>query len=402
MNKAPMIRKAVMLAVFSFPLLMLSGCWSSLELNERLFVRMLVVDKTEHGIELTLVFPLPNRLIPGTAEGTGQQEGKAHSYITQAGADIGQAYRNIQANLTRRINFGQTRVIVVGRELAEEGVEPVLEFIGRNAPFYLNSKIYVTTEKAHDIATIATVSERFPSDVAAAFSRFRTTLDTASKDVMAANYNGGDVVLPLLRVKKIRIETEKEKEQMWVHPVGAAVLKEGRMVGTLTMKEMRGGLWILGKLKDAEITVQSPTDGKDVSFMIRNTHTRTRPKLTRGRILIQIETDADAGVLSSDSDIDLEDPHMLKLVEQSLNREIHRRITGAITKTRSMKTDAFNFSSYIDWTYPRQWERIKPHWREIYAESLAFSVRPDVKIRQIGTIKESVVNTLTPKRRDEQ
>lgn len=402
MKKAPMIRRALMLAVFSFPLLMLSGCWSSLELNERLFVRMLIVDKAEQGIELTLVFPLPNRLIPGTAEGTGQQEGKVYSYMTQAGADIGQAYRNIQANLTRRINFGQTRVIVVGRELAEEGVEPVLEFIGRNAPFYLNSKIYVTTEKAHDIATIATVSERFPSDVVAAFSRFRFTIDTASKDVMAANYNGGDVVLPLLRVKKIRIETEKEKEQMWVHPVGAAVLKEGRMVGTLTMKEMRGGLWILGKLKDAEITVQSPTDGKDVSFMIRNTHTRTKPKLTRDRILIQIETDADAGVLSSDSNVDLEDPHMLKLVEQSLNREIHRRITGAITKTRSMKTDAFNFSSYIDWTYPRQWERIKPHWREIYAESLAFSVRPDVKIRQIGTIKESVVNTLTPKRRDEK
>ncbi|MEI0736081.1 Ger(x)C family spore germination C-terminal domain-containing protein [Paenibacillus sp. JTLBN-2024] len=190
---------------------------------------------------------------------------------------------------------------------------------------------------------------------------------------------------------------------MWVHPVGAAVLKEGKMVGTLTMKEMRGGLWILGKLKDAEITVQSPTDGKDVSFLIRNTHTRTKPKLTRGRILIQIETDADAGVLSSDSDIDLED---LSYAEARRTKpepqEIHRRIIGAITKTRSMKTDAFNFSSYIDWTYPRQWETHQTALEEIYAESLAFSVRPDVKIRQIGTIKESVVNTLTPKRRDEQ
>lgn len=158
----------------------------------------------------------------------------------------------------------------------------------------MNSKIYVTTEKARDIATIATVSERFPSDVVAAFSQFRSTIDTASKDVMAANYNGGDAVLPLLQLDKIRIETEKEKEQTWVHPVGAAVLKEGRMVGMLTMKEMRGGLWILGKLKDAEITVQSPTDGKDISFMIRNAHTRTKPKLSRSRILIQIETDADS------------------------------------------------------------------------------------------------------------
>lgn len=137
MKKAPMIRKAVMLAVFSLPLLILSGCWSSLELNERLFVRMLIVDKAEQGIELTLVFPLPNLLIPGTAEGTGQQEGKAHSYMTQAGADIGQAYRNIQANLTRRINFGQTRVIVVGRELAEEGIEPAFRVYRAQRAFLL-------------------------------------------------------------------------------------------------------------------------------------------------------------------------------------------------------------------------------------------------------------------------
>lgn len=402
MNRSRMMRKAVVLAIFLFPLLLLGGCWSSLELNERAFARMLIVDKAEDGVELTLVFPLTNRLIPATAEGTGQQEGKAFSYISQTGIDIGQAYRNIQVNLTRKINFGQTRVIVIGRELAEEGVESVLEFIGRNAPFYLNSKLYITSGRAHDVAKIATVSERFPSEVLAKFSELHMTIDTSSKDVMAANFNGGDIMIPLLQLEKKRIESEREKEQLWVHSTGAAILKAGKMVDTLNMKEMRGGLWILGKLKDAEITVQSPTDRRHVSFLIRNTHTRTKPELSRGRMAIRIEANADASVISSESNIDLADPKMLKMVETSLNHEIYRRMMSAIAKTRNAKSDAFNFGSCIDWFYPREWQRIKPHWREIYADSLAFRVQPDVKIRQVGTIKESVVKILVPKRRDEK
>lgn len=59
-------------------LLLLTGCWSSVELNDRAFVRMMVLDKTKSGIELSLDFSLPNRLIPGSA-GEEDRESKAAS-----------------------------------------------------------------------------------------------------------------------------------------------------------------------------------------------------------------------------------------------------------------------------------------------------------------------------------
>ncbi|EST53929.1 hypothetical protein T458_21350 [Brevibacillus panacihumi W25] len=63
------------------PLLFLGGCWSSVEINDRAFVRMMVLDKSEEGIELTLSLPLPSRLIPGQSGGTGNQNGKPYTFV---------------------------------------------------------------------------------------------------------------------------------------------------------------------------------------------------------------------------------------------------------------------------------------------------------------------------------
>ncbi|GIO30189.1 MULTISPECIES: Ger(x)C family spore germination protein [Paenibacillus] len=394
-------RKAFVLTISLFSLFMLGGCWSSLELNERIFVRLMVVDKSEEGVQLTLGFPLSNRMIPGMAESSGQAGGKAYSYVTKSGADIGQAFRKIQINLSRKINFGQTRVIVVGRELAEEGIEPVLEFAARHPSLYINSNLYVTTGEAKDVSTIATVSERFPSDILTAFARLHSVIDTTCKDFMAANYNGGDIAVSLLRLKTQRIETEKEKEQIWVEPVGAAIFKQGKMVGTLNIKEMRGGLWILNKLRDAEITIHSPTDGKDVSFMIRRMKTHIKPLVGRNRVLIRIYSKGEAEVISSDSGIDLSNPQELRRIEHSLSAEVTKRIGKAIGKSIDLQSDAFHFGSYIDWKYPREWKRIKPRWRDIYGNSLDFAARVDVKIKRLGTIKEPVGKTLGPKTKEE-
>ncbi|OMF44722.1 hypothetical protein BK138_34305 [Paenibacillus rhizosphaerae] len=66
-----------------------------------------------------------------------------------------------------------------------------------------------------------------------------------------------------------------------------------------------------------------------------------------------------------------------------------------------MQSDAFQFGSYIDWSYPREWKRMKPEWREIYSSKLSLRVVPNVKIKQFGTTRQSVVHTLEQERGDE-
>jgi spore germination protein KC len=378
-------------------LLLLPGCWSSVELNDRAFVRMMVLDKTKSGIELSLDFTLPNRLIPGTAGGggSGEQGGKPYTYIKATGIDISEAYRKMQSDLSRKISFGQTRVVVIGRELAEAGIQPILDFLAREPAMHINAYMFVTPGRAREIESIAALFERFPSDILTAYGETHVVLDTTIKDFLAAEYSGGDMVVPMLKFGTKIITREKEKQQNWMGTSGAAIFKQGKMVSTLNVIEMRGGLWILGKLKNAEISVPSPTDGKNISFIVQRADTRISPRIKEDQIEIQLHSNAEAEVLASSSNINLKDLKQLEKLEQNLNLVVKKRITSAIAKTRAVSSDAFQLGNYIDWHYPTKWKSIKPNWRDVYSSEMRLNVQTDVTITRLGTFQHAITETKT-------
>ncbi|NHN29694.1 Ger(x)C family spore germination protein [Paenibacillus agricola] len=382
-------------------LLLLTGCWSSVELNDRAFVRMIVVDKTKSGIELSLDLSLPNRLIPGSAGGSGEQTGKPYTYVSNSGSDIGEAYRKIQSDLSREISFGQTRVVIFGRELAEEGIEPILDFFAREPRMHSNAYLFVTPGRAKEIESITAIVERFPTDILVAYSNSHVTVDTTLKDFLVVNYSGGDVIIPMLKFEKKRIESEKEKEQTSMGTNGAAIFREAKMVGTLNVKEMRGALWILGKFKDGEMSVPSPTDGKYVSFMVQRSTTHTTPKIREDQIEIQIQCKAEAEVLSSSSNINLLDTKQLKKLEQSLNMEVKKRMESAIAKVKEANSDPFIFGNYIDWHYPKKWKSIKPDWRYYYSNNLKEEIQANITIKRLGTLQHTLRVTTGSQAEDE-
>ncbi|WP_127531630.1 Ger(x)C family spore germination protein [Paenibacillus kobensis] len=377
-------------------LLFLTGCWSSIELNDRAFVRMAVLDKTQSGLELSLDFTLPSRLIPGSAGGGGgEQAGKPYTYISNTGKDFGEAYRKIQSDLSRKISFGQTRAIIIGRQLAEEGIEPILDFLAREPTIHMNAYLFVTPGKAKEIEKISAIMERFPTDILVGYANSRVTVDTTIKDFLMLNYTGGDIILPILKFGRTRIESEKEKEQTWMGTSGAAIFKQGKMVGTLNTSEMRGGLWILGKLKDAEISVPSPTDGKDISFMIKNLHTHIIPKVREDQVEIFIKCKAEAEVLSSNSNINLLDSKQLNKLGKSLDMKVNERMIRTIDKTKKVQSDPFRIGEYIDWNYPGKWKNMKPRWRALYS-SIKVEMQTSIKVKQVGTYRHDVHVTTDP------
>lgn len=383
------IERLVSFLIAMVSLFLLSGCWSSIELNERAFVQMILLDKSKEGIELTVALPLTNRLIPGMAGGTGGR-GEPHTFLTHSGTDISQAYRRIQTDLSRKISFGQTRIIVIGQELAEEGLEPILDFLAREPTFHINASLFVTSGNAKQVIKVPPIFERFTTDILGAYVELNNVVTTTIVDFLQANYRGGDIVIPLLVFEQKNIEEEKPKEQTWMGTDGAALFKKGKLVGRLSTGEMRAGLWILGQLKDAEITVASPTDGKDISFIINQAHTRIKPRITGETISIDIYNKADAGLISTDSNMDLRNLNHLKALEQSLNEKVNNAIIQAIDKTKEVQSDVFHFGQYVDWNYPRAWKRVRSHWRQLYSDSVKIDVHTEVDIKRLGTVRQAV------------
>lgn len=365
---------------------LLSGCWSSIELNDNAFARVLMLDKAPEGIEMTIEFPLPNRMVP--SEAGGGEKGDPFTFVTKRDSTMGRAYRDIQSDLSRRISFGQLRIVVVSRALAEEGLQEVMDFLAREPKIHINSNIFITEGKTAEIASIPVEFERFPSDILSNYAESRVTLDVMIADLLKANYSGGDFVVPLLVFG--REGTAKGKAgQQWMGTDGAAVFRNGKMVGRIDTNEMRGALWIMDQIKNSEVNVASPTDGKSVSFIVSNARTRIRPVIGKP-MSIHIDCRADAEVLSSQSNINLEDPDKVLLLERQLNAKLEERIDSAIAKTKALQSDAFRLGDHVRWRYYRLWQKIKNDWRTLYADQVTVRAHADVSLKRIGGIRKAV------------
>lgn len=383
-------------------LLLLSGCWSRIEINDRAFVTAIYMDKSEDGrYEVSLGFPLPNRLsISGGEAGVSSGGGNPYTVVTKRAESIPVAIRRIRSDLSRELSWGHCRVIVVGERMAREGIDPLLEFVAREPNFHTKSYIMVAPGRARDISELTPVFERLPNEVLREFARRRVTLDTSVKDFLESAGKGGDMVAALLTIGDMEMLSEKGKKSTWVGTDGGALFKGAKMIGKLSVQEMRAGLWIQGKMKNSVISLKSPTDGKPISFIILNSKSKIRPFFTNGKLHFEITIEAEDDVMSSESDIDLMDPEQIAKLESMLSKQLAERVERTINKTKDEEVDPFGFGWYVFWRYPTVWADYKQRWHSIY-KNTPIHITARITVKRTGVENNSFIRQRSEQQQEE-
>ncbi|MDU4696046.1 MAG: Ger(x)C family spore germination protein [Paenibacillus sp.] len=388
--------RAVVTAMLVFLLFIgVGGCWSAQELNNRAFVNTVLIDMTEDGqTELTVGIPLPNRMIPGEAGGTGQPQGDPFSFVTRRAENLSQALNLIQVDLPRNLTFGQTRIIVIGRRQAEQGLDKVVEFVFRQPSFRLSASLFITPGDVKEITKAPMVFERILSDILRKYVNNHYTLDTTIKDYKLALYQGGDILIPLLNFGELPgVAQEDPKKNRWMGSGGAAIFSGGKMSKIkLNPFEQQTALWISSQLKNTTVTIASPTDDKEMSFFIEGIKTGIEPVVRGNQVSFRIQSNAKAFVETSLSHIDLKDPMVLQQLEEILNKQVEEQFISVLNKTRQARSDAFLMSQYLDWRYPKFWHTMQDQWKNYYAKELPIEVDVEIKLNRTGGVYRSVVH----------
>ncbi|WP_068785456.1 Ger(x)C family spore germination protein [Paenibacillus phocaensis] len=389
------IQRTIVTATLVFLLFIgVGGCWSAQELNNRAFVNTVLIDLTEDGqTELTLGIPLPNRMIPGEAGGTGQPQGDPFSFVTRRAENLSKALSLIQVDLSRNISFGQTRIILVGRRQAEQGLDKVVEFVFRQPSFRLSASLFITPNNVIEVTRSPMVFERILSDILRKYVNNHFTLDTTIKDYKLALYQGGDILIPLLSFGDLPgVAQENPQKDRWMGSGGAAIFSGGRMAKTeLSSHEHRIALWISSQLRSTTITISSPTDEKEMSFLIEGIKTSIDPIVHGGNLSFRIKSSAKASVEASFSHMDLKNPDVIDQLEKLLDKAVEEQFLEVLAKTRQTRSDAFLLSQYLDWRYPKIWHSMKEQWKNFYAKELPIEVSVDIKLNRAGGVYRSVV-----------
>lgn len=375
------------------PLLLLAGCWDRNEVNEMAIVIGTAIDyKDEETVELSVQLVIPKSMAMGS-QSMGSDQGspgmKSTLVESASGYTIYDAVAKIQERIPRRLFWGHNRILVISEEVAKDPFSHHVDFFLRHPQPRLRTKLFISEGQAKDMLAVMTPLENSSSKAAQELSRLGFGLRVTIMDFLQMiNSDANSAAVPLLKVVPPDPEIGEElSEHLQIS--GAAVVKNGRMVGRIDDETVRGLMWILDQIDTAEISFEPDKAKGSMSVQIIRSKTRLVPKIENGKWRVIVSVDTYDDIVENQTNLDLDDPRVIDELEKNLEKVIADRIQRAIQQVqKEMKADCFGFANVFHRHFPEQWRQVKDRWETMFPD-VEIELAISAKIKRYGLATHS-------------
>ena len=263
------------------PLLMLlSGCYDYKETDDMAIVSGLHVAQ---GGEKT--YKLTFEIV-----GTKSEGGTKATVAVREGDTIAEAIDNATALSGKRLYFGHAQVLAVDFALAKEGIADILDYFTRQNDMRLTMNVMVTKDiegadffKGED----GEVRSFVIADMLSANEERAITPDTQLYTFVADSFERGkDSFLPVVNMgNNGNIKADS-----------TALFEDARLTGQLDEDDTKY-LMMLDNIGDRGGFILERDGGKPVSFEIRSRKAKIQPYFEGGRLVCDVELEAQFGIL---------------------------------------------------------------------------------------------------------
>lgn len=370
-------------------LILLTGCWNRIEINDIAIVSAIGIDLTEDDeIHLSLQVAVPSKL--GSSGPTGGTSDKSTFVISETGSTISEAFSNIQGKLSRTIFFSQSRIVIIGEALAKKSVSHVIDFQTRYAEPRINSFIMFTKGEAYNVITSMPKFESITAEEIKELAKLGASLKIYVRDFLNMLLTDGiEPFAPHLTLKPLEVNT-KNKSEKTLAVNGIAIFKKDKLIGWMSEEDTRGLLWLRNEMEKGVITTSVPEDmgGGNISMEITRAIVKTVPILKNQELIIDVNIVTELAVIENDSQLNLFDTKVIEDIQTEVNSQIKNRVEMVIDKgQKEYNSDIFGFGHLVYQKYPKEWNaKYKNNWEEEFAE-LEVTINSKALIRRIGLIK---------------
>ncbi|WP_075617742.1 Ger(x)C family spore germination protein [Paenisporosarcina indica] len=381
--------------------LLLTGCWDRRELNEISITLAMAIDKVEDEYQLTVQVVVPSEVSMKT--GTGRS---TVTLFQAKGETVYEALRKMTVDSPRKIYPGHLQMLVLGEELAREGISESLELLSRD--WEIRSDFFVAVARgvtAAEILNVSTTLENIPAN------KMFNTLKTSEGAWSATNgislnelitdlvSDGKEAVLTGIFITGDQEIGSSKQNAESITPAARiqydhlAIFKKDKLVGWLTESESRGYNGITDSVKTTVGPISCPNGGKATIEVIKF-KTNVKGKINNGNPEVDIEIKVNGNVGEVQCHIDLTKQESIdelaKIYEDELRKNINQTIE---TAQKKYKTDIFGFGNAIHRSNPREWKKIKDQWDEKFSD-LNVNIKIDVKLQRMGTLDNSFLEKM--------
>ncbi len=357
-----------------------AGCWDQIEIVDLALVIATALDKgddPENKVALTIQVANPRMFIPG--EGGGGDGEEAFWTATGTGKTIREATFGINHRVPRRLFFGHNRLMIVGEEVARDGIKPYLDRYFRSRATRPNLYILVARGKGQDILETNMATFRSSGmalinmlDLGNNHTVVPVRLIQFVYDLTSASSAAVAPMVQVVEQSSVSIEEAKHAERLQTLSVkGLAVFNSrGQMVGEMNETETAGLLWIRDWLERHQLTVPCPIEEAEASVDLDLVGSTTKTRVEIGedgipRFDIQVKAVLEVGEHFGE-EMGMDRSWYIDGLEKRANTAIVKQIRAAVSKAKALNADVLGFAEEVYRQHPREWEVIRNNWSDIF------------------------------------
>ncbi|SHK15303.1 spore germination protein KC [Anaerobranca californiensis DSM 14826] len=393
------VKKAVKIISILCLLLVSTGCWDSIELDDLGIVVAMGIDKEEEGFTMTL------QIIKPQPKGQDGNEGKIW-----VGASSGQtlfdASKNFRAKVPARLTFMHNQIIIIGEKAAKDGLDDIIDFLSRNREIRYKSWVIITQGEAkkvlqltpglqptlfEEIIGLIENKDEWAKQETSTIKDFLISFSNPYKDIVTARL--------ILVDPEVMGSQQEEVDQMSSATVtmqkkiildGASVIKGSKLSGWMTKTETRSYLFLKGKASEAIIVV--PYKDGEISVEIGEVKSKFTPKFKKGKPLVEVEIKGLGRIGETNVPLDFFDIYEISKVEKILNQRIEGELKNSIEKFQGQyNADILGIGDMYFRSHTSWWGKNQHKWFKGLYQEVIFDIKVDIKIDNSGFLIQPVL-----------
>ncbi|UUV27387.1 MULTISPECIES: Ger(x)C family spore germination protein [Lysinibacillus] len=380
-----------------FLILILSGCWSKRELNELALVAALGIDLVDDEYVISAQVIDPSQV-------SSKQSTSGHAPVVTyhaKGKTVFEAIRKILALSPRKLYFAHLQLVVMGEELAKNGLRDTVDFLGRDQEIRNDFTVIVSQQAtAKDVLNVLTPIEKIPANkmlnsLKVMQDAWGSTLEVDIEDLVTKlGVNDQFFVLSAIEVlgeKSLGIDqtnVERIETPVKLKFTGLAIFKEDKLLGYLDEYDSKSLNYLNNQIKSTIEIISCPSKG-ELSTEITQSKTKTKGVIIDGKPTIQINMNVVQNVAEVNCDIDLTTLKTIDWINNQTEEHIQKNVEKVLnTLQENYQADVLGFGEAIHRADPKEWKKIKNDWHAIYPD-LEVTVKVNVNTQGLGTMQNS-------------
>jgi len=388
-EEAMMLRRA---ALALLALALLPGCWDRKELNEVAVVIGVGIDRGdgEH-------FEVTAQVIKPTAQGKMGGGGGAELptwSLTASGDTFLDAISELNRISPRRLYWPHLQIIILGEEMAKEGIAPVITWFEKSRDSRSGTYIVVTRGKAEDILNqkieLGNIPAKAMADMVAnaEIRQLPARKMTLRKLTGVLSSPGVDIAVDVIDPREIRGKVEAYRLE------GAAIFDEDRLVGYVTDEAVHGLAIAHNTYANTTIKARCPRDGSGhVTFQVTDFRSKLNVKHRNGEITGEFNIFVEGNLLDQTCKGKLMEPEQMAEVEQAIADRIESLLTSMFERAAAKGSDVYGIGREVRRHYPKAWRQMQPEWEEKLQE-VRIAANIDANIRRSGLVIDPTINKM--------